>query len=132
MISGGSSVLEASNSSLPIVQQPLTGATPLEKTKITNPPLINSTSSSIPSAQPVLPTAPPSTYSTIDNMIPLPKHYDHLSWPSPDIVDHLVDIYFAHFETLSPIADYKSLRASIADKTCDTFLLFAILSVAAR
>jgi hypothetical protein len=140
LISGGSSVLEASNSSLPIVQQPLIGgaAATVKETTTNESPFMKPTSipplPPLPPLQPSLPTTAvlsSSTFSIIDTP-PVSILYDHRSWPSPDIVDHLVDVYFTHFQTLSPIADLKGLRASIANKTCDTFLLLAILSVAAR
>jgi hypothetical protein len=121
LITGGNSVLDASSSSLPIVQQPLMGheVTAAAVTAAAEPTIMG---------LPLSPIRPPSAIDTI----PSPSLYDSRSWPSPDIVDHLIEVYITYFETLTPIADFKALKTSIANKTCDTFLLFSLLSVAAR
>ncbi|GAN04748.1 conserved hypothetical protein [Mucor ambiguus] len=128
LITKGSSVLEASPSSLPVVQEPISKSTLLHPTS-----LARTTTEPPPSL--------PSTYTTAGDLttpaipaltLPKPTPDGKCEWPDMDVVQHLVDIYFVHFETLSPIADVKGFKASIINKTCSTFLLYAILSVAAR
>jgi hypothetical protein len=128
LITTGSSVLEASPSSLPVVQEPISKST-----------LLHSTSLARTTTEP--PPSLPSTYTTAGGSttpvrsaltLPKPTPDGKCEWPDMDVVQHLVDIYFVHFETLSPIADVKGFKASMVNKTCSTFLLYAILSVAAR
>lgn len=124
LITTGSSVLEASPSSLPMVQEPINKPAvprPIASTRTTEPP-------TLPSAYTDAHMTPAPPALTLPKTTPDAK----CEWPAIDAVQHLVDIYFMHFETLSPIADVKGFKASILNKTCSTFLLYAILSVAAR
>ncbi|KAK4513684.1 uncharacterized protein ATC70_005688 [Mucor velutinosus] len=125
LITTGSSVLEASPSSLPMVEEPI------NKSALPRPASSARTTAESPSLQ--------STYTTNTTTLtqpalalPKPTPDAKCEWPAMDVVQHLVDIYFMHFETLSPIADVKGFKANILNKTCNTFLLYAILSVAAR
>lgn len=118
LITTGSSVLDASPSTVPIVEQPIS-KTALLPVRSQADPLHNITSSN-------------STTSIPSWMQQKPIHVEKYEWPPMDIVQHLVDIYFLHFETLSPIADVKGFKATILNKTCNAFLLYSILAVAAR
>ncbi|KAI9478215.1 MAG: fungal-specific transcription factor domain-containing protein [Benjaminiella poitrasii] len=53
-------------------------------------------------------------------------------WPPDDTIEHLLEIYIKHCEVISPIIDFDGLRDSVKNKTCNSFLLYSILSVAAR
>lgn len=52
--------------------------------------------------------------------------------PSDDIVDHLVDLFFKHCATISPIFDIAGFKKSVLNKTCNQFLLLCVMAVAAR
>ncbi|KAL7309863.1 hypothetical protein PS15m_010694 [Mucor circinelloides] len=119
LITTGSSVLEASPSSLPMVKEPIS------KTAL----YFNASTRTEP---PPLPPTYTTTNMTPTLALPKPAPDAKYEWPAMDVVQHLVDIYFMHFETLSPIADVKGFKATILNRTCNTFLLYAMLSVAAR
>ncbi|KAI7906145.1 fungal-specific transcription factor domain-containing protein [Cokeromyces recurvatus] len=54
-------------------------------------------------------------------------------WPSDDIIEDALDIYFNQCELLlSPIVDIEAFQESVKNKTCSSFLLHSILSVAVR
>lgn len=53
-------------------------------------------------------------------------------FPSKRMIEELVDLYFKYFEVLSPIADVQGLMIKIRNNVCNQFLLYCILSVAAR
>lgn len=52
--------------------------------------------------------------------------------PSDDILEHLVDLFFKHCATISPIFDVKGFKKSVLNKTCNQFLLLCVMAVAAR
>ncbi|KAI8642680.1 fungal-specific transcription factor domain-containing protein [Parasitella parasitica] len=118
LITAGRSVLEASPSTIPIVEEPI----------LRQPSLLQT---GPPSSKYHLPPAV-AAEATPAWRLQKPTPVEKLEWPPMDIVQHLADIYFLHFETLSPIADTKGFKATIQNKTCNTFLLYSILSVAAR
>ncbi|KAF1801689.1 fungal-specific transcription factor domain-containing protein [Mucor lusitanicus] len=121
LITTGSSVLEASPSSLPIIEEP-----------INKPAAATQPACAIRATTVQPPSSHTNTTPRPALALPKPTPDAQCQWPAMDVVQHLVDIYFMHFETLSPIADVKGFKASILNKTCSTFLLYAILSVAAR
>lgn len=61
-----------------------------------------------------------------------PANNNESDEPSMDTIQHLVTIYFRHFETVSPICDQREFIQKVNDNTCSRFLLYSLLSVAAR
>lgn len=52
--------------------------------------------------------------------------------PPKEAIIELVDVYFKYFEVLSPISDIQGVKAKVRNNVCNQFLLYCILSVAAR
>lgn len=52
--------------------------------------------------------------------------------PSMDVIQHLVDTYFQHCTMIAPIIDIEGFKSSVRNNTCSMFLLYSIMSVAAR
>lgn len=52
--------------------------------------------------------------------------------PSLDIMQHLIDLFFKHCGSICSIVDVKRFRQSVVNKTCNPFLLYSVLAVAAR
>ncbi|KAI8047424.1 fungal-specific transcription factor domain-containing protein [Gilbertella persicaria] len=100
------------------IQQPL----PITPTPKITPPTI---------APPITapPAAPAPQFSYFNSTSP-PQTEN--TWPDSDTIDHLVPLFFKHLEVFSPFANPTGLMQSIKNKTCKKFLLWSILSVAAR
>lgn len=52
--------------------------------------------------------------------------------PSTDVIQHLVDTYFQHCAMIAPIIDVEGFKSSVRNNTCNMFLLYSIMAVAAR
>lgn len=53
-------------------------------------------------------------------------------YPSQDVVEHLLDLFFKHCATVSPIADIYGFRKNVRNKTCSLFTLYCFMAAAAR
>jgi hypothetical protein len=104
--------LQASTASpLPAHQQPLAGYTVIQ----TQPP----PSLHYKPQQPIIQQSYHQLYSSGD-------------LPNSDIMEHLLDLFFKNCGTVCSIVDIQGFRNSVANKTCNPFLLYAVLAVAAR
>ncbi|OBZ85882.1 Transcriptional activator protein acu-15 [Choanephora cucurbitarum] len=54
------------------------------------------------------------------------------SWPPIEVIDHLLPIFVKHLDLFSPIVETDKIVQSIRNKTCNLFLLLAVLSLASR
>lgn len=52
--------------------------------------------------------------------------------PSFEILEKLIDAYFNNCATTSPILDINELKYSVKTKTCNMFLLYALIAVGIR
>lgn len=52
--------------------------------------------------------------------------------PSTDVIQHLVDTYFQKCVATVPIIDVEGFKSSVRNNTCNLFLLYSIMAVAAR
>ncbi|KAI8076223.1 fungal-specific transcription factor domain-containing protein [Thamnidium elegans] len=52
--------------------------------------------------------------------------------PCDEILEHIIDLYFYNCATISPIIDAKGFKYSVKNKTCNLFLLYALLAVGSR
>lgn len=78
---------------------------------------------------------PPLEYNDITTLPkiftqPIPSILDTL--PDSDVVEHLVEIFFQNFTATIPIVDIEGFRSSVRNNTCNMFLLYSIMAVAAR
>jgi hypothetical protein len=52
--------------------------------------------------------------------------------PQEYLINHLLDLYFNHFGNEALLTDLEKLKRSVRENTCDRFLLYSLMSVAAR
>ncbi|KAG1467057.1 hypothetical protein G6F46_000309 [Rhizopus delemar] len=52
--------------------------------------------------------------------------------PQEYLINHLLDLYFNHLGNQALLTDLEKLKRSVRENTCDRFLLYSLMSVAAR
>lgn len=77
-------------------------------------------------------TTMPSCYTPPTLLPPMPTTPLTNELPSDDIMEHLTNLFFRNCATISPVIDVVGFKKSIRDRTCNQFLLYTIMAVAAR
>lgn len=77
-------------------------------------------------------TTMPGCYTPSTHLPPIPTAPLTNELPSDDIIEHLTNLFFRNCATISPIIDVAGFKKSIRNRTCNQFLLYTIMAVAAR